>query len=197
MIDFLRIDVDLVAAAASGRAAPTADHEPLRRWLASLSAKEKDAWLTRAVDDPDLALGGELLRAFRSTTKGSQHSGAPRRTFRELRALAETARAERVKAEATRAKRAKAAAERARQQQLSKLAGDVEGAWTKLEALVEASDYDVAVKLAVDLRDLATRDGTGADFTRRFDALRKRQPRRRGFLDRWKRTSAAAPRNDR
>lgn len=84
------------------------------------------------------------------------HSSA-RRTVRELRALAETQRAERKEAEAARAKKAKAAADRARHEHLTKLACDVEGAWAKLEKLVEASDYDVAVKLTVDLRDLALR----------------------------------------
>jgi hypothetical protein len=74
MVEFLRIDVGLVAAAAGASAAVTQDGAPLRRWLAALSPKEKDAWLRRAVDEPDLPLGGELLRAFRATTKG-KHSG--------------------------------------------------------------------------------------------------------------------------
>jgi len=187
MIEFLRIDVDLVAAAASASAASTEDGAPFRRWLAALSAKERDAWLRRAADEPDLALGGELLRAFRATAKG-EHAGA-RRTVGELRALAETQRGEREKAEAARAKKARAATEAARQRHLTKLARDVDGAWAKLEKLVESSGYDEAVKLAVDLRDLAEREKTAAAFAKRFEALRKRQLRRRGFFDRWKRAS--------
>jgi hypothetical protein len=107
MIEFLRIDVDLVAAASCGSAAATEDGAPFRRWLMALSAKEKDAWLRRAADEPDLALGGELRRAFRATAK-SEHAGA-RRTVGELRALAETHRGGREKAEAARAKKARAA----------------------------------------------------------------------------------------
>jgi hypothetical protein len=187
MVEFLRIDVDLVAAAASGSAAVTEDGAPLRRWLEALSVKEKDAWLRRAVDEPDLALGGELRRAFQATTK-DEHSGT-RRTVGRLRALAETQRMEREKAKAARVNKAKAGAAAAHQRHLTKLARDVDGAWSKLERLVEASDYDVAVKLAIDLRDLATRDATAAAFARRFEALRKRHPRRRGFLDRWKRAN--------
>lgn len=189
-VDFLRIDVDLVAAAARGSAAAAEDGAPFRRWVAALSAREKDAWLRRAADDPDLALGGELLRAFRATTK-AERTGA-RRTVGELRALAETQRAEREKAEAARAKKAKAAAEAARQRHLTKLAHDVDGAWAKLEKLVGASSYDEAVKLAVDLRDLATRAGATAAFAKRFEAMRKRQLRRRGFFDRWKRAEVEA-----
>lgn len=179
MVEFLSIDIDLVAAAARGSVADK-DCAPLRRWLAGLSVKAKDAWLRRAVDEPDLALGGELLRAFQATTKGAR-SGT-RRTVGELRALAEAQRAERKKTDAERAKKA-------RHRHLTKLARDVKGAWAQLEKLVEASDYDVAVKLAIDLRDLATRDPTAADFARRFEALRKRQQRRRGFFDRWKRAN--------
>jgi hypothetical protein len=185
MVDFLRIDVDLVAAAACGSVASTQDDAPFRRWLAALSAKEKDAWLRRAADEPDLALGGELLRSFRATSKG-ERSGA-RRTVGELHALADTQRADREKAEAARAKKAKAAAEAARQRHLTALARDVDGAWAKLEELVVASRYDEALMLAVDLRDLATHEGTAAAFAQRFEAMRKRQLRRRGFFDRWKR----------
>ena len=60
---------------------------------------------------------------------------------------------------------------------------------TAARRLVERSHYDVAVNLAIDLRDLATREATAPAFARRFEALRKRQLRRRGFFDRWKRAN--------
>src|SRR5690606_29226727 len=75
-----------------GRAAQGKDGAPFRRWLAALPAKEKDAWLMRAADEPELGLGGELLRAFRATTKAEHHG--TRRTVRELRALAAARRAD-------------------------------------------------------------------------------------------------------
>lgn len=125
MVEFLRIGVDLVAAAASASAAATEDGAPVRRWIAALPARAKAAWLRRAADEPDLALGGELLHAFRATTK-AECSGA-RRTIGELRALADAQRAERQKADAARAKKAKAAADAARERHLTKLARDVEG----------------------------------------------------------------------
>jgi hypothetical protein len=192
MVELLRIDVDLVSAAASASAAVAKDDAPFRRWLAALPAREKDAWLRRAADDPELGLGGELLRAFRATTKAKRHG--MRRTVGELRALAEAQRSERQKAQAERARKTKAEADAARQRYLTKLARDIDGAWSKLEKLVEASDYDVAVKLAMDLRDLATREATAPAFAQRFEALRKRQLRRRGFFDRWKRANENDPR---
>ncbi len=190
MVDFLRVDIDLVAAAACGSVASTQDDAPFRRWLAALSTKEKDAWLRRAADEPDLALGGELLRTFRAATAG-QRSGA-RRTVGALRALAEGKRAGREKAESARAMKVKAAVAAARQRHLIKLARDVDGAWAKLEELVVASGYDEAVTLAIDLRDLATHEGTAAAFAQRFEAMRKRHLRRRGFFDRWKRMGLVA-----
>lgn len=186
MIELLRIDIDLLAAAASASAAATDDGARFRRWIAALSAQEKDGWLRRAADEPDLALGGELLRVFRATAKGDR--SRVRRTVGELRALAQAQRAEREKADAIRAKQATAAAAAKRQRRLTTLGRDVDGAWAKLEELVSASRYDEAVTLAVELRDLATRDGTEAAFAKRFKALRKRQPRR-GFFDRWKRAN--------
>lgn len=63
---------------------------------------------------------------------------------------------------------------------------DVDGAWAKLERLVASSAYDDALKLAVDLRDLAAREDGGAAFTLLFKAMRSRQVRRRGFFNRWK-----------
>lgn len=181
MAEFLRIDDDLVAAA-SGSSVAIEDTAPFRRWIGSLSAKEKDAWLRRAADEPDLALGGELLRAFRATVRG-EHSGV-RRTVSALRALAESRRAERERVEAARAMKAKAATDRARQGHLRKLGRDVDGAWAKLEKLIEASHYDEAVTLALDLRDLAARNGTSTSFGKRFEVMRKRRLRRRGFFDR-------------
>jgi len=185
MIEFLRIDVDLVAAATMASATMTDDRQPLLRWVAAMSAKEKDVWLRRAIEEPELALGTELLRAYRATRE--PESVQNRRTVGELRVQAESQRAAREKAEAARAKRARAAAEAARNRQLAKLARDVDGAWAELEKLVESSKYDEAVKLAVDLRDLALRDPGETTFAGRFEALRKRQQRRRGFFGRWKR----------
>jgi len=182
MLEFLRIDKDLFAAAVAGSAPATDEGSPFRLWLAALSAEEKDAWLRRAAAEPELALGSELLRAFRSIA-----NTAARRTAGELRALAKEKGAQRQQNEAARAARAKAAADAARDRYLTKLGADVEAAWAKLEKLVESSRYDDAVSLAVDLRDLAIRDAASLEaFAVRFEAMRKRKLRRRGFFDRWK-----------
>jgi len=140
----------------------------------------------RAARDPELALGGELLREFRSTEPRGE-SPHPRRTVGDLRALAETERERREKAAAARKRKAKDAADRARNDHLSRIGKDVEGAWTKLEQLVDARGYDDAVRLAIDLRNLAEREGESTAFGERFAAMRKRQLKRPTFFKHWKR----------
>jgi hypothetical protein len=193
MVEFLRIDADLVAASAQGSVPAAGGDARVRSWLEALSAKEKDAWLLRAADHPELPLGSELLRAFRHATSAVPAQAA-RRTARDLIGLARAERAKREEAAALRAKKAKAATEAARAERLARLAGDLGVAWSKLEHLIEASAYDDALTLAIDLRDLATQSGAEASFAQRFEALRKRQLRRRGFFDRWKRANESATR---
>jgi hypothetical protein len=183
MVEFLRIDEDLLAAAAGASAADTDDTEALRAWAAALSPRAKDQWLARAIEDPDLSLGAELRRTFRDQTKPASRGG---RRLSELRAAAESTREARERAETVAREQAKKAADATRRKRLDALATKVGAAWTELEALVDQKDYDAAIKLATDLRDLAKRDGAVAAFAKRFEALRKRQLRRRGFFDRWK-----------
>lgn len=185
MVEFLRIDEDLIAAAAEASTEESDDRPALRKWALALAPREKDDWLRRAIDDPDLAIGGELLRAFRAAAKPARAAG--RRTVAELLANAEKQRERRERAQAERAAKAKKAAETARNKRLDALAKRVDAAWTELESLVEKSTYEEALKLAIDLRDLATRDGASVPFAAPFEAMRKRQLRRRGFFDRWKR----------
>ncbi len=185
MAEFLRIDDDLLAAAAGESAESTKGDDDLRRWVTRLPQAEKNKWLLRAVDDGDLALGGELRRTFRGTRSPS--GAAKRRTVGELRARSETRRSERENAQAVRATKAREAAEKARQRRLDKLGLDADAAWLKLEKLVGASDYDAAITLAVDLRDVAARADDAHIFAVRFETMRKRLLRRRGFFDRWKR----------
>src|SRR5690606_6396846 len=146
----------------------------LRRWALGQPQRVKDRWLSMAADEPDLPLGGELLRAFRAA-RGAPDKGS--RTVAELVALAETARAKRERAEAARVKKAQTAAEKGRRRRVDALEREGGEAWTRLESLVSTSRYDEAVRLAVDLRDLAARRHEDAEFSARFDAVRKRNAR--------------------
>jgi hypothetical protein len=141
----------------------------------------------RAADERELPLGAELLRTFRA-----ERTPAPEnvvRTVGQLRKLAEAAQSKREEAKAVRAREARDAAEKQRRRHLDMLARDVDAAWANLEKVVAGSDYDGAVQLAIDLRDLAAREGESSRFTERFAAMRARQSRRRGFFERWKRAN--------
>jgi hypothetical protein len=184
LIDFFGINRDLLAAAADGSAERIDDRNELRRWVAALSVDEKDAWLARAVDEPSVALGGELLRAFRAERPPSPSS--VRRTVAELRSGAASHEAARREAARVRRLAAKKSAEASRNKRLDALAAATEEGWTELEARIERSAYDEALVLALDLRDLARREGAEAAFGERFEALRKRRIRRRGFFSQWK-----------
>ena len=49
---------------------------------------------------------------------------------------------------------------------------------------MEARSYDDAVRLVVDLREVAVREKGLGEFDRRLVEVRQRYARRRGFLDR-------------
>jgi hypothetical protein len=153
-------------------------------WALALSPRAKDQWLSRAIEDPDLALGADLRRSFRSETKSAPRPG---RRVVELRVAAEEMREKREQAERLALEKAGKAAERAKERRLDALAGRLDSAWRELEAMIDKKEYDAAMKLAIDLRDLAKRNGADVAFSTPFEAMRKRQLRRRGFFDRWKR----------
>lgn len=190
LIEWLRIDTDLLSAAAA-TSSQDDDRGAFAAWVAKLPARAKDEWLRRAAGDPELALGAELLRAFRARSKPKRQASG--RTVGELRAAAEACREARRRAAQARTDRAKRAETAAKTKRLDALAKRLDGAWVELEQLVGKSSYDAALTLASELRELATRDGESIAFGERFDGLRKRQQRRRGFFDRWKRANREAP----
>jgi len=61
MVEFLRIDIDLIAAAARGSAAPTDEAAPFHRWLMGLSTRDFDVSRFRRL--PELAIARHLYGA--------------------------------------------------------------------------------------------------------------------------------------
>jgi hypothetical protein len=181
LVEFLRVDPDLLAAASEASGAEASDTKALRAWVKALSGAEKDRWLLRAADHPDAPLGAELLATFRRTRAPAEQARS--RTVAQLRARAEALRAERSAREERAQALARAAAERARTKRLDRLAERLDAVWADLTALVDGRAYDKAVALALDLHDLAHRDHRAAEFDARFAALRKAHGRRRGFFE--------------
>ncbi len=103
VVEFLRLDQDLLSAAAAASPALTNDSAAARRWLMALKPHAKDEWLERAMTNPNLALGTELRRTFRQQTKAPLTS--PQRRAAELLATTEAARTKREQAAARRPSR--------------------------------------------------------------------------------------------
>ncbi|WP_394831617.1 hypothetical protein LVJ94_34400 [Pendulispora rubella] len=113
LVEFLRVDADLLAAAATATAEGD-DETAFRAWVMGLDPRAKDEWLARAVDDPELALGAALHREFRK----QKPKRRPGRRVGDLCAKAKEIRSNREQAEALAKQKKKDAAAKARTKQL-------------------------------------------------------------------------------
>ena len=191
--EFLCIDWDLIAAAAAG-SPPVTAAEPsaaqLCTWVTRLPAREKDTILTALITG-DAHLRSQLLRRYRDAHPADASSTMTPRTAGELLTTAALLGAERERRDAERRERDRARRERsaaaARQRHLDTLAVDQPAAWQRIDELIAAKkphDYDTAVQLLVDLRDVAERDGDTAAFRHRLAGLRAVHARKPSLLER-------------
>jgi hypothetical protein len=183
LVEFLGIDSHLLDVAA-GESAPLASpptRAELAAWVRALPPENKDELLLDAALDAGLPLGAELLRRYSLSRKGAPSAGTPpaRRTVGELLAGAEelAARKSRLAARARAAERTRQEREaaQARARYLDLLTGKEQAAWHNVEALIQTKQpnkYDIAVRLLVDLRDLATRQKQEAAFKVALEKLR-------------------------
>lgn len=192
LVDFLRLDADLIAAAAETSPArkekgPSA--AVLSRWVKALPESEKDEVVLRVLRGDGVHLRSELLARFHGPTRDEAGGGG--RSVGELLAAAEQRwarrqRRARERAAAERERRERAAAV-AREQRLDALAGSEDQAWQQVTAMIESKkpkEYDAAVALMADLKALAERDGDGQAFRRRVRQLREVHARKASLLDR-------------
>jgi len=192
---FLRIDEDLLATAASGAAGydgdDTASSISLRGWLATVPEPEKVALLLHvATKDPHQARA-QLLGRFRAATLMPDPDDGVRRTAGELLTRARARQDDRERAAQQR--RARHAAERdraaaaAREKRLDTLANQQEQAWHRVDQLVATRkpvDYDAAVALLSDLRDVSCREDQIEAYELRIAHLRQIHQRKTTFIDR-------------
>jgi len=195
---FFRIDPDLihVAAGASPLREDTTPKLPeLRAWVAKLPAAEKDDLLARTMAGEHTMIANELIQRLTREQVGRNPSGAPgkRRTVRDLLDQAEQAAEERQRLNAERAAKEKARraqeAAIARTKHLDAIAGNEPKLWKQVESLVatkQPKKYDFAVKLLVDLRDLAKRENS-ATFRRQLEELRTQHAGKPSLIERLRR----------
>jgi hypothetical protein len=191
--DFFGIDDDLieVAARTSSRSFPGHENrKELESWVHSLSEEEKDAILLRAMAD-EAQLGTELRIRFarEAGSRNKPEINEQRRTAGELLKAAEELTekkgcqaAEQAAAEKARKEKEMAAA---RDNYLRSLAGKENEIWLKIESLISTKQpgrYDEAVKLLVDLHDLAERGGKTENFLSLYRELRRKHEKKPSLL---------------
>ncbi len=197
-VEFLRIDEDLVAAAAAG-SAPTSDPSSdsgLAAWIAAMPESEKTELIVRIATGEEALPHAEILRRFRAARE-ERTSHEPRRVV-DLLAAADAHRAQRRREQAERAAQERARREReaaaARSSHLDELARSEPATWRRVDSLVATKQpgrYDEAVKLLVDLRDLGARSSRATEFEARVRRLEAEHCRKPSFIDRLRRAGLA------
>ena len=199
--DFLRIEKDLIDVAAEASVALEAagpSQEALAAWIAAMPQAKKDALLLEAAARGNPHFRVELLRLFKqhrlSSGGYSEQPAPPRRTVSQLLSAAESRAAERERREARRqaAEEAKLERERAasRAKYLETLAGREKQAWEQVGELIQTKqpkNYDRAVNLLVDLRDLALQGRREGEFNLALGQLRALHSAKSSFLRRLER----------
>ena len=208
--EFLRIDRDLIAVAAERSPMPIQTRPSRAEWVAwirRLPDSEKEALLLRAAEGQDPHLPGELLQRFRqdsaaaSPAQSTEAMTAPPggRTAGALLAAAEQRAEERRRREAERRAAEQARHEReqavARGAYLENLRGREPEIWRRVEALIDTKrpkEYDQAITLLADLRDLAARSRREEEFQTRVRELRERHALKVSLLERLNRAGMGA-----
>jgi hypothetical protein len=181
LIEFLRLDPELVAVAAELSEAQQELPYDIDPWIAALPEAEKNDLLIQLVKGQDPQLGARLLKRYRSSIK-SVADVSPGRTASELLHATQ----ERHEAREREENRCKA---KARADYLDGLALREEAVWRQVEELVEmrqAKPYGSAVELLKDLRELDRNRDNISWFQRRLSDLCGRHNKKRGFIDRLK-----------
>lgn len=197
LADFLRIDSDLIAAAAEcspGEQAARLSKKEIGAWVLNLPSTEKDALLVRLINGEDPHLATELLqRGMLEMRGGVKLTTDPRRTAGEIRARAEILAEARKKEEAEQRAREKARCERERAEKrkkhLESLVGKETGLWANVDKLIatrQPKQYDEAVSLLQDLHDLADMKDKSAEFSRRMSVLYREHTRKTTLLDKFR-----------
>jgi hypothetical protein len=199
LADFLRIDDDLLAVAASasaGEPPATPSRSEMEAWVKALPAADKDSYLVRfLVEEGDMTLRAELGKRFRESIRPVAKGSAgdpPRRTVTQLQSEREELYEKKTRQAAelearnrARRERDEAKARAAYLQDLSRREPDV---WREVDSLIAAKrpkDYDHAVALLSDLQEVAARSGRAGEVAQRIRELKQRHANKPSLMDRF------------
>jgi hypothetical protein len=195
LVDFMRIDTDLIAVAAENSTSEDrqTDPEALKTWIHNLPASEKDDILFRLVEAPSPHLAAELLQQFQQTGSAKANSNIDKqlRSVLDLISRAETYAEERKRRAADQKAKEQARKKReralAREKYIESLAGREESIWKEVNEYINSKQptkYDEAVKLLVDLRDLNKKTGTEKAYKQKLKTICENHHRKVSFLNR-------------
>jgi hypothetical protein len=183
LVEFLRIDPDLLAVAAEHSSEPTALPAGIEEWIMALPEAEKNELLLTLIKGQDPHLGASLLQRYRASVEiAAGTTPTQRRTVGGLLVAADRRREAREQAEARRQAEARA-------NYLDELALREDAVWQRVEDLValkQANAYAEAIGLLKDLRELNLREDKVSVFERRCGDLCNRHQKKRAFIDRIK-----------
>ena len=199
---FLRLNEHVLQAALQGNT-PTSPAEPCRAdmamWITSLPQAEKDAMLCAllAADDESRYLASRLRQRFYKTWRQAHAANAPaaaqsKRTastlWRLSETLAEAERRRKAAAEARQQAERQRQAAAQRQQYLASLATREAQVWQEVTGLLSTTqpkNYQEAVKLLGDLRDVASDRGALPQWEARLTEFRQRYARKSSLMQRF------------
>ncbi len=196
--DFLRIDSDLITVAEENSASMDNRikyQKKLKSWIKSFSEKGKDEILFRLIKDHDPHLGAELRQQFQQTVLFEDRNAMPQkpRTVGDLLEKAEAYAIERKRRIAEQKAKERARKNRqkatARKKYLNELEKREDEVWKKVNDLIQTLrpvDYDEAVKLLVDLRDLNKEIDNDLIFKDKMRRIYEKHHRKSSFIGRLK-----------
>jgi hypothetical protein len=201
---FLGIDFDLISAAAEQSQDESQlgiSSSDILSWVRSVPEAEKDSLLARIIGDDISHTEAELRQRVFSEIRAKHPatvSSGPRRTTAQL-----LARADAIIKDRQRTKREAAGRERIRREQeqaeqrrrhLESLRGRETDFWTKANQLIvtkRPKNYDEAISILQDLRELAEKDGAGSAFYQRMQSLCRDHASKPALLERLRKAKLA------
>ncbi len=196
-VRFMRIDPDLVTAAAGRSGAggiQSAREQELVHWIRGMDPTEKDEILRRFIVGHEPHLANRLYQRFLKTCTLKENNATAqqkRRTAGELSKQAEDCAEERKRREAEEHARRQAILKKKQAQERKKylagLVGKEDEIWRQVNSLISGkrpANYDRAVQLLLDLKDLARGKSEKTMFQAGLNELCQEHKRKYSFMNR-------------
>jgi hypothetical protein len=190
LAEYLRVDEDILMAAANHSAPKQPPVMSLPAWVVALPPDQKNDFIEAVMSGSDPAAVNHMRRRYQleSAPPENESKGG---TLTVGQVLLEARTIQKDREEQERAKRKRDAERRARQaaeeweRRINDLMRDELPAWKSVESIVgnkQAGEYARAVKQLADLKEVAVRRGALEDFARRVRQLRETHKGKRKFV---------------